>query len=397
MLAGGPYLPAPSRPGQREWFSMGHAGDNQLRRVLLLARGGRINGSQRQLGYLARGLDRCRYKPIVLLDRPGLLADSLARSGIEVHIMPMRPWRSFPVGFLRFVDAPRVIRLAKRRRVDLVHASDLWRSGYMHFVARKLAVPSVLHVRGPISARDVRKHGMARADAVIAIAQRYHQDLASAGLAPDRLELIDDAVDLERFRPGLGGRDFRRELSGVNGKVLVGLVGRVNPFKRVIEFLEAISPLARSLGDRATYLVIGQPGRKPYYRSVLEAAGRLGLDSHVAFVGHRENMPETVAALDVFVTMSGGSAMFEAMACGKPVLSARADGRHSVHTRHDETAWCVTTDRPEPVTAALKRLIEDADLRERLGRTGREWVAQHLSIGAMTDRTQALYDRLLER
>ena len=311
--------------------------------------------------------------------------------------MPMRAWRSFPAVMHRYFDARRIARMAKRHGVDLVHASDVWRSGYMHFAARRLGVPSVLHVRGPMSGRDILKHEVARADAVIVIAQRYHEDLLSAGIRADRLEVIDDAVDLQRFRPGLAGRDFLQERFGVDGRLFVGLVGRVGPFKRVIEFLEVIAPLARNADDRVVYLVIGGPGREPYYQAVLDATRRLGLRDRVVFTGHCEDMPETIAALDIFATMSGGSAMFEAMACARPVLSVRTDGRHSVHTRHDETAWCVTTDRSGPATAALARLIDRPDLRERLGRAGQGWVRRHLDVATMCDRTQALYERLVAR
>lgn len=171
----------------------------------------------------------------------------------------------------------------------------------------------------------------------------------------------------------------------------------MGPFKRVIEFLEVIAPLARNADDRVVYLVIGGPGREPYYQAVLDATRRLGLRDRVVFTGHCEDMPETIAALDIFATMSGGSAMFEAMACARPVLSVRTDGRHSVHTRHDETAWCVTTDRSGPATAALARLIDRPDLRERLGRAGQGWVRRHLDVATMCDRTQALYERLVAR
>ena len=89
--------------------------------------------------------------------------------------------------------------------------------------------------------------------------------------------------------------------------------------------------------------------------------------------------------------------MFEGMACAKPVLSVRTDRRHSEHTRDGETALCVTTDRPEPATKALARLIDEADLREQLGRAARTWAEQHLSPATMVARTGALYDSLLRR
>ena len=67
--------------------------DNRVRRILLLGRGGPLDGSQRQLWYLVRGLDQNRFAPIVVLDRPGPLADLLRRTGVEVHIIPLRAWR----------------------------------------------------------------------------------------------------------------------------------------------------------------------------------------------------------------------------------------------------------------------------------------------------------------
>jgi len=255
----------------------------------------------------------------------------------------------------------------------------------------------VLHVRGPVCERDVRKHGLARAAAAVAIARRYREDLLDAGISPQRLTVIDDSVDLNQFRPDLPQRDAVRREFGVQDRVVVGLVGRVEPFKRVVEFLKAIAPLVGRSDPRAAYLVIGPPAKEPYRRAVRQALQRLGLSEHVRFVGQREDMPATIAALDILMTMSGGSVMFEGMACAKPVLSVRTDGRHSEHTRDDETAVCVTTDRPEPATEALARLIDDPPLRERLGRAARAWAETHLSPEAMAARTGALYDSLLRR
>ena len=321
----------------------------------------------------------------------------LRRTGVEVHIVSVRAWRSLPAALLRYVDALRIARLAGRRRVELVHASDLWKSGYMHFAARRLGVPSVLHIRGPVSGRDVVKHGVARSSAVITIARRYHQDLLAEGIPSDRLHLIDDAVDVEQFRPDAAAREAVRKRLGLADRLCVGIIGRIDPFKRVIEFLEMIAPLARDERGGAAYLVIGQPGRERYQRAVLEAARRLGLTERVVFTGRWDDVAAIIAALDIVVTMSGGSVMFEAMACAKPVLSVRADARPSVHTRHDETAWCVTTSHPAPATAALARLMDEPDLRERLGRAARAWVEQHLTCATMVARTQAVYESLLGR
>ena len=73
---------------------MKRPGSGQLKRILFLSRGGQIDGAQRQLCYLVRGLDRSRYEPVVLLDQSGPLADHLHRMGVDVQVTPMRAWRS---------------------------------------------------------------------------------------------------------------------------------------------------------------------------------------------------------------------------------------------------------------------------------------------------------------
>ncbi len=120
-----------------------------------------------------------------------------------------------------------------------------------------------------------------------------------------------------------------------------------------------------------------------------------GLDGKVIFTGRQDNMKEVLSALDVLVTMSGGSVMFEAMAAGACVLSIRADGRHSLHTLHDQTAWCVTTDQAAPATEALWQLLQDSQLRSRLAAAARQRVQEQLSLNIMSGKVSELYERLI--
>ncbi len=367
------------------------------RRILLLARGGAFNGSQRQVCYLARNLDPARYELAAILDRPGHLADALVGEGIDTRIMSLPHWRSFPQNLFRGFHARKIAGFARRRQVELVHAANFALSGYMHQVGRLLKTPTLLHIRGPLTPYEIDKHGVARADAVAAIAQRYRDDLVAAGVNPSQISVIDDAVDLDLFRPQPDGKRHLRERFSLRGDVVVGLVGRVDAFKRVIEFLEAIAPLARQDKCRASFIIVGRRAEGVYDQAVSAAVERLGLCGRVTFLGQCDDMPAILNGVDILMTLSGGSVMFEAMACAKTVLSVRTDSRHSTHTRHGETAWCVTTDRPEPATAALESLIEDAALRNRLGQAACAWVRQHLSPAIMAQRTKELYDRMLER
>jgi glycosyltransferase involved in cell wall biosynthesis len=106
-------------------------------------------------------------------------------------------------------------------------------------------------------------------------------------------------------------------------------------------------------------------------------------------------MPKLLSSLDVLVSMSGGSVMFEAMAMGKPVLSIRNDGRHSQHTQHGHNAWCIDGTDVNLAAAELAGLLHNVALRRRLGHAGREWVEHNLSTTAMVRKTAALYHNLV--
>ncbi len=201
-----------------------------------------MDGAQRQLCYLAAALDRQRFDPVIVLDKEGPCAEELRRLGADVRILKFRKWRSFPDCLLRYWPAMQVAEIGRRENVRLVHTSDVYRSGEMRFVSRLLHIPSLLHIRGPLTAHDVAKHGMKKASAIIPIAERYRQDLLSHGISPRRIELIEDAVDLGRLtRDEAAGEMFRRRF-GLDSGLTVGLVGRVEAFKRVREFVDVIAP-----------------------------------------------------------------------------------------------------------------------------------------------------------
>jgi glycosyltransferase involved in cell wall biosynthesis len=256
-----------------------------------------------------------------------------------------------------------------------------------------------VHVRGPLSRRDIGKHRLDLADAIIAIADRYAEDLLAAGIDPRRVHVVDDAVDTELFAPARADPDFIRRSLGFDGFRLVGLVGRIGPFKRVCEFLEIVAALPADIARSTRFVVVGDEESAAYGETVRQTVARLRLGTAVKFLGRYGSgmMPTVLSGLDVLVSLSGGSVMFEAMAMRKPVLSIRADGRHSRHTVHGETAFCVDTEAPRVAAEALARLLTDAALRDRLAEAGRALIDRQLASETMVAKVEAVYHSLVGR
>jgi glycosyltransferase involved in cell wall biosynthesis len=371
---------------------------DQRHKVLYLTRGGPIAGEQRQLLYLLRGLDRDRYVPVVLCARPGRFAEELEDAGVACQIRPLAAWRSLGGLFSRYRDANYVSCLARDEGVSLVHCSDFWMTPYGLRAAHRAAIPCVLHIRAPIDARKLQKYHCDQATVLVPISLRVQLRLLEA--APeirDKVVLIHDAVDKDVFVP----RHARCDLSvwhrqyGTAGKVVIGLVGRVEPAKEQMGFVN----IARQVLGRtrnAVFLMIGDIKDQPYREEVGRFIETHGLTGHVHFTGRREDMPEVLAGLDVLVSLSGGSVRYEAMMCGVPVVCAWSrTARESYHIRHGDTGFLVPQRDVGAVADLLVKIIEDTDLRARVGHSARAWAEQHLSHTTLVEETQKLYARVL--
>jgi len=371
-------------------------GETAPRRILLLSRGGQTGGSQRQLFYVAANLDRSRYEPVVVCREQGPFVDLLRDSGIETHVLPLTPWRKWPAALHRYPDRWNLSALARRCRACLIHSSDLWLTGYLLSTARRLDVPSVAHVRKPVEPREVRKHRCGRARALIAISNRVRDDLLRAGVAPQKVSVIYDGVDLEEFHPDRG-RDnvLRREFPGCRG-VLVGIIGRIDRFKRQMDFLRSAVRVGRAARRKVTFFVVGDAHEPAYHQELVGFARASRLDGQMVFTGRREDIAAVLASLDILVTLSGGSVMVEAMACGTPVISAGfTQPAQSTIVLHERNGLLVPSGRDGDLDAALVRLIEDDALRTRLGHQARRSAEKAFGHDALVLATQGLYDRLL--
>jgi glycosyltransferase involved in cell wall biosynthesis len=361
--------------------------------ILYVARGGAIDGAGRQLLYLVENLDRSRFRPIVVVDGTGAIVEALRERGTTVEVSSMRPWRSLRGLPFRKADARAASRIGQIHRAAIVHCSDPWRAPYARHIAQTLGVPWMLHVRGPTKPRDLQKYFCLDADHIVGIAERYRAEIAAAGYPTDQITIIDDGVDTQLYRPDPGNRPAARHSLGVTHGMAVGIVGRIEPLKRIEEFIDAAARVPREID--ATFLLIGAMHKEDYTQQLREKIERQGLSQRIRFVGRRDDMPAVLAGLDLLVTLSGGSVMFEGMACGTCLLSVRPDGRHSQHTIHNETAWCVTTDEPQPAAEAMTLLLRDGRLRSRLAEAGKACVTERLCPKLMTRKTEAVYESVL--
>jgi glycosyltransferase involved in cell wall biosynthesis len=318
-------------------------------------------------------------------------------------------WARVPV----LVEKPHLVKVAEfaarashvvrrlRSQLDVVHANgfsldvdhEVSTSHFVH-AAWARSTARATDAAGPLQAAyqalyagaNARweRRAYARARAVIGVSELVRAELRDAGVAPEKIDVIPNGVDVEEFVPGDVDRAELGLPRGVPLALFAGALrtGRKN-LDTVLRAMERLPELHLA--------VVGDATGSPFP----ELAERLGVSGRVVFLGFRSDVARIMRAVDLFVFPSRyepfALVVLEAMASGVPVVTARSVGASFLAAR----AGCPVLDDPDDVSglaSEIRRLIADPRLRADLGRRARE-VAETCTWNAMATRYLAVYER----
>jgi glycosyltransferase involved in cell wall biosynthesis len=221
------------------------------------------------------------------------------------------------------------------------------------------------------------------------------------GVAPvSKFEVVPLGFDLAPFSAvgaeRLRAREAARSELGIPPDALVvTLVARLVPIKRVDRFLRIAADLADVNGAR--FLIVGDGELREELKRSPEARQ---LGDRLIWAGFRRDMPAVCFASDIIVQTSDNEgtpvSLIEAQAAGVPVVSTRVGGTPSV-VLDGKTGWLVGTDDLDGFVQRLKLLMDSADDRARMGDAGRSHVLDRFALERLVDRVDSLYAELLAR
>jgi glycosyltransferase involved in cell wall biosynthesis len=190
-----------------------------------------------------------------------------------------------------------------------------------------------------------------------------------------KVRYLHNAVNVERFKPGEPDEKILAKYLTPRPKRLLLYVGLIGRRKGVLDLVRAFARIVEEEPD----VVLALAGREeePYVSEVKALVKELGLEGSVRFVGPvpNEDVVHLMRACDVFVHASRGGegiprAILEAMACGKPVVATRVAGvREAV--RDGEAGYTVEVGDVDGLAEAALKLLQNEELRTRLGRNAR--------------------------
>ena len=230
------------------------------------------------------------------------------------------------------------------------------------------------------------KRMMQNCDAFIAYSSWARDFFLSLGVPEERIFIAQNTIDeriakryIDKYRQKV---DEAREKLGLQGKRVILTVGSIEKRKKVENLLLAFKEIA-SQDDQVVLYVVGDGPHRPQLERF---AQELGLSS-VAFPGRvGEDISLYFLLSDVFVLPAhGGLAINEAMIHGKPVIATFADGTERDLISDAENGFLVKEDDISELAEAIKKVIYDADLAERMGLSSAARYEKHFTIEKMVD------------
>lgn len=295
-------------------------------------------------------------------------------------------------------------------KVDVVYERYALWSLAGALLAERLRTPLVVEVNAPLPDEQARWRGLAlaevaygierfllrRADRVVCVSSALVERAAAIRGSRRGVELLPNAVDIDRFHPPRGGpgREVRSD-----GPV-VAFVGSFRPWHGLADLVQAFALLVRDVPTARLVLAGDGPERERLER----LADTLGIARCVRFTGaiSHDQVPDLLREADIAVAPYPQLEQFyfspiklaEYMACGLAVV-ASACGDHAAWLEDGSSALLVPPGDVGALVAALERLATDAPLRRRLGQRARRLAVERFSLEEASARLEGLLGELV--
>ena len=395
--------------------------------ILTLDNSYTFGGAINSLAHLLRALDKERFAPVLVTGQPPRWTERNFPGCTCYHFRPKLSWvdnrryvrlaalAPFRLRWLRkglnlarfgywqaavtLPEALRYYRLGRHHRVGLVHLNNILDSQLSGILAaRLLGVPCIAHLRDFVEVHPLTRLYARHIDHHVAISGAIRDNLLALGVPEEKISVVHDAVDLERFTPDIDCSAQSREFGLRPDQPRFGIFGRVVEWKGIREFLLAARQVLAGMPSARAFVVGGaSDGSHDFYRAMESLARELGIAGQVVFTGGREDIPALMRLMDVVVHASTrpepfGMVVIEAMAMARPVVASGAGGPLDI-VLDGTTGLLVEPGDAPALGRAIGRLLAAPELRRRFGEQGRLRVATAFSSDRYAAQMTAIYQR----
>ena len=366
-----------------------------MHRILYIDSGkGIFGGGQISLLELLAHIDTTKFLPLVIVSEEGKLKKEVKKLGIECMLLPMPRFKwlnPFPL----FAGFWRIFNFVRQQKIKLIHSNTSRAALYAGPMAKILGIPLIWHVRVPPPDKLLDRFLVLFSSRIIVVSRIVKRRFE--WFKKNRVEIIYNGVDTQRFSPGKAQDDVRKKLHINSEDIVIGAVGRLSPEKGLEYLISAIREVANAY-PRTKVLLVGD-GDEKYRLSLQEKVKDLELSPHIFFVGFHEDVPQILRCLDIFslpsLTEGFNRSLLEAMACGLPVVATAVGGNVEI-VQDGVNGLLVPPSNPGALAGAITELLKDKEKARKMGLEGKLLVDENFSIDINVRKIEKLYLQILE-
>ena len=296
----------------------------------------------------------------------------------------------------------------RRNNIQIVHGTEKPRDAFYGVLVAKLGgAKSIvhLHVKHSDWMRGIVNWSLKNADGILGVSPFVAQSAIDAGYPASKTYHVVNALDLSagKWNPAIDGGPARQSLGVAPDELLVGITARLFPWKGHRFLIDALARV-KEVVPNVKLAIVGEedtratPGGGSFMAELKARVRELHLDEQVIFTGFRKDIPELLAAFDVFALPTWEEpcavAFLEAMAMAKPVVAWQSGGTPEMVV-DGETGLLVEPNSAPLLADALIRVLRDPELRQRFGAAGRKRVVERLNPRRMCEDMVEVYRSVL--
>ena len=363
--------------------------------VFIITRGDAVGGATIHVRDMARALVADGARVTILVGGTGEALDEFTRSGVPCRSLPSLGRSIHPI---RDASAlAEIVANLRELKPDLVSTHTAKASWLGRVACKMTGIPALF-----------TPHGWAISDRISSASGRVFR-LAEKLAAPLAVSIVNvcDAEKRLAERHGIAPSSklavIHNGVSDVDASLhahpeldppRIAMVARFEAPKDHALLLEALAGVRDSAWELE--LIGGGPGLE----TVRSHARQLGIDRRIIFTGGGRNVAERLSQAQIFTLASRSEgfprSILEAMRAGLPVVASDVGGV-SEAVVHGETGLVIPRDDRAQLTGALRTLLSNPDLRQRLGRAGRRRYELNFTFERMYAKTRALYLQVLQK
>jgi glycosyltransferase involved in cell wall biosynthesis len=341
-------------------------------------------GGGRGLFNMIWRLNNKKFKPIVVLTSKGKVCEKLDKLNIDYYFMEkhdkddLKKYTS---------DILECLNFYQKNKIDLIHLNGSigWKPAEI-IAATILSIPIVSHFHVVIEHPTPYFKCSNMAIANSSFTAQHSVSLS----VPKRV--VYYPTDLERFEKG---NDIRNDLGLEEQNIIISFLGQIKKIKGVEMFIQVAKSLS---GKNLKFLIAGECRKSDDSYTFEELNELISFDKRIKYLGYREDVENIYATSDIIIMPSQweepfGLISIEAGAAGKPVIATKVGGIPEIIS-HGGNGFLVDKDDLDSMIKYTQMLINDPELRKRMGEKGREIVEKEFTDKPVRE-LENIYDELL--